>query len=254
MPLSSARLMVSSSSSTARLSWPASARQIARWVAARYCPAASARSNALVTCSTCPAKEACQATSTTTESLGAAHERTLSARFEVAVWTWRLDGPAAAARIFCELLEYAESLESVPWSFIIDCGWNLGGALTDAGNANAALPILEATIEESQRAYGPEHRHTLNVRLTHVQAVGSAGEPKKAAKLAARLVEDSGRVLGEAYLTTLQARYAVAGWTAESGNEETARQLFETLHAETARLFGDDHWLVVEVGTRLKQA
>jgi hypothetical protein len=84
--------------------------------------------------------------------------------------------------------------------------------------------------------------------------VGSAGEPKKAAKLAARLVEDSGRVLGEAYLTTLQARYAVAGWTAESGNEETARQLFETLHAETARLFGDDHWLVVEVGTRLKQA
>jgi hypothetical protein len=175
-----------------------------------------------------------------TEALGAAHEITLSARFEAAIWTRQVDGPAAGARLFYELIEYAESQESAFWSLIIDGGWNLGGALTDAGNANAALPILEATIEEGQKAYGPEHPRTLN-------------EPKKAAELAAGLVEDTSRILGQAHLTTLQARFAHASWTAQSGNEDTASQLFETLQADAAQLFGCDHWLVVKIGTKLRQ-
>ena len=164
-----------------------------------------------------------------------------------------MDGPAAAAQLFHELLEYAEQLSSARRTFVVNCGWNLGGALTDAGDALAALPILEATIEESQRAHGPDHRHTLDVRLTHVDTVGSVGESEKAAKLAARLVEDTGRVLGEAHLSTLEARFALAIWTAESGNEDTARQLFERLHADATRLLSDDHWLVAKIGTRLNR-
>lgn len=177
----------------------------------------------------------------------------LTARFEAAVWTRDLDGPAAAARCFRELVEYAESLESVPRFFIIDCACNLCAALIDAGDAEAALPILEATVEDSKLAYGREHHRTLNGRLTHINAVGAAGEPGKAAELARWLTNDSSRTLGDAHLTTLQARFAHARWTGESGDEATARQLFETLHADTVGLFGEDHWLTINTRTRLEQ-
>lgn len=177
----------------------------------------------------------------------------LSARFEAAVWTRRLDGPAAAVRLFRELIEYAESLESVSWSFIIDCAWNLGGALIDTGDAEAALPILENAIEESKRAYGWEHRRTLNKRLTYIDAVGAAGNPRKAVELAGRLAEDSGRTLGDGHLTTLEARFALASWTSEGGDEVTARQLFEALHADTVGLLGEDHWLAVDTRTEPEQ-
>jgi hypothetical protein len=177
----------------------------------------------------------------------------LSARFEAALWTRDLDGPAAAARLFRELLEYAESLESVSWSFVIDCAWNLGGALVDAGDAEAALPLLDNTVEESKRVYGWEHRRTLNVRLTHINAVGAAGDPRKAVELAGRLAADSDRRLGAGHLTTLQARFALATWTGECGDEATARQFLAALHADTVRHFGEDHWLAIDTRTKPEQ-
>ena len=71
--------------------------------------------------------------------------------------------------------------------------------MLDAGDVEAALPILEAAAEDSELAYGRKHSRTLNRRLTYIHAVGAASEPGKAAELAVRLAEDSSRTLGDAH-------------------------------------------------------
>jgi hypothetical protein len=102
-------------------------------------------------------------------------------------------------------------------------------------NGTADCDDHEATVENSERAYGRTHPNTLNIRLTQAEAAGPAGNPGKAAELADRLTEDWVQTLGDAHLATLQARFAHAAWTAEAGNKATAQRLLETLYEPTPR-------------------
>ena len=62
-------------------------------------------------------------------AFGAGGCTTLNARFEVAVWTREVDGAAAGAERYAELIRQAERLEVPPQSVIADSMWNLAGCL-----------------------------------------------------------------------------------------------------------------------------
>jgi hypothetical protein len=104
-----------------------------------------------------------------TATLGADHEITLSARFEIAHWTREVDGAAAAAEGYAKLIEQMEALEPEPWSAITDVMWNLGSCLSDVGDHARAVQISAAAIEQARQAYGDTHIRVLRMRLTHIE-------------------------------------------------------------------------------------
>ncbi|RSM37933.1 hypothetical protein DMA12_34825 [Amycolatopsis balhimycina DSM 5908] len=178
---------------------------------------------------------------------------TLNARFEAAVWTRHLQGAAAGAELFGELLEDAQAIDTTSWSFVLDTAWNLGGALLDSGDVVAAVSILDQLVVESERAYGRKHAQTLPFRRTHANAIGTAGDPVKALELTRELVEDATQILGETHLTTLQTKAQLAGWISDTGDRSAAIELFDSVLTEGTRLFGEDHWLMTEIRADLAQ-
>ena len=186
-----------------------------------------------------------------TEDNGPRDPLTLNARFEAAVWTRHLHGDAAGAELFGALLQDAQSIDTASWSLILDTAWNLGGALLDSGDAVGAVEILDQLVAESERAYGRKHAQNLPFRMTHADAVGTAGDPGKALALTREMVEDSTQTLGATHLTTLQAKAQLARWTGEAGDRPAAIELFDGVLGDSTRLFGEDHWLVAEIRTEL---
>ncbi|CAM3539752.1 tetratricopeptide repeat protein [Kibdelosporangium persicum] len=186
-----------------------------------------------------------------TESTGPDDLLTLNARFEQAVWTRHLHGSSAGVTAFGDLLEQVQSIDAVPWSFVADTAWNLGGSLLDSGDAAEAVSVLEQLIALNDEAYGHSHAQTLPYRLTHMRAVGVAGDHSRARELAGELVVDSSRTLGPTHLTTLQAKAFLADWTRACGDEAAAVALYEEVLADGAPLLGDDHWLVTDVRAEL---
>jgi hypothetical protein len=182
-------------------------------------------------------------------ALGSDDWTTLGARFEVAVWIRELDGPAAGARCFTELIEQAQQLRPKPWSLMIDSMWNLAGCLSDAGDHARAVEVSAATVDEARQAYGDRHGRVLQKRLTHSRVVGLAGDTRSALELATQLAADSAEILGQSHLTTLEARYAVARWTAAAGGQVAARVLYDALLADVTPLLGEDHWLAQDCRT-----
>ncbi len=188
-----------------------------------------------------------------TEYNGTHDPLTLNARFEAAVWTRHLHGDAAGAELFSKLLKDAQSIDAVSWSLVLNTAWNLGGALLGSGDAVAAVSILEQLVTEGKRAYGHKHAQTLQFRLTHVNAIGTAGDPPKALELARELVEDSTHTLGGTHLTTLQTKAQLAGWSSETGDRSAAIELYDSVLTDGTRRFGENHWLVTEIRTELAQ-
>lgn len=186
-----------------------------------------------------------------TEALGTDHDVVLSARFETAVWTRRLEGAEAGARALSDLLEDAHSRRSVDLPLLIDCAWNLGEALLEADDADRALLVLETAVYDARLAYGEAHAKTLAVRLTHLNAVGATSGPAPAVELAKQLVEDSTRAVGDDHLITFEARCLVAGWTAEAGEVATAVEIFEEIEADALQALGEDHRVVEDVRAEL---
>ncbi|MCE7003025.1 hypothetical protein LWC34_09320 [Kibdelosporangium philippinense] len=136
---------------------------------------------------------------------GRSHRQVLSARFEIAVWVHGIEGPLASVQHFTDLMADAERSTPVDRALIVDCRWNLGGALLACGDA-AAVEVLATTVVEAQNVYGADHRRTLDKRLSHAEAVGVMGDPGRAAALAAQLVDDCVRHLGEDNPVTVEAR------------------------------------------------
>lgn len=176
---------------------------------------------------------------------------TLDARFEAAVWTRRLRGHAAGVELFGELLEDAQSVDTVSWSFVVDTAWNLGGALLDSGDAESAVFVLGQVVEEGELAYGRTHAQTLPYRSSYINAVGAAGDSVTALELTRELVVDCAQTLGETHLLTLQVKADLAGFTLETGDRPAAVDLYESVLADGERLFGDDHWLVSGIRAEL---
>ncbi len=184
-----------------------------------------------------------EAESATIAALGADDLTTLSARFEVAVWTPVVDGAAASAERFTELIQQAKRLDPPPRELIADTMANLADRLSDAGDHAQAVQVSEDAISLGQQVWGANHARVLWIRLHQAHVVGSSGDPQTAADLSGRLADDCAEILGGAHLTTLQARHAVALWTAAAGNHQAAGQRYAALLADLARALGEDHWL-----------
>ena len=183
-----------------------------------------------------------EADAAATAALGADDRTTLSARFEVAVWTREMEGAAAGAECFGELIRQAKRLDPPPQSLIADSMLNLAGSLSDVGDHARAVQAITDAISLCQQVWGAAHARVLGMRLTQAHVAGSSGDPQTAADLSGRLAHDCAEILGGSHLTTLQARHAVARWTAAAGDREAAEQYYVALSADVARVLGDDHW------------
>ena len=136
-------------------------------------------------------------------AFGAGDWTTLSARFEVAVWTHMVDGAAAGAERFAELIRQAERLEPPPQLLIADSMANLANCLSESGDHARAIQASQDAINLTQQLYGARHARVLGNRLTHASVVGSSGDPQAAADLSGQLADDCTEIIGESHLTTL---------------------------------------------------
>jgi len=191
---------------------------------------------------------------TATAAFGADDWTTLTARFEVACWTGRVDGAAAGAERFAELIRQAERLEGPPRQrLIVDSMWNFAGWLSEAGDHIRALQASEDAINLAQQIHGTTHIFVLESRLTHADVVGSSGDPQAAAELSGHLADECADIIGESHLTTLEARRAAARWTAAAGDHAGAARRYEALLADLAGVLADDHWLAQQCCTELAE-
>jgi hypothetical protein len=94
-----------------------------------------------------------------------------------------VDGAAAGAERFTELIQQTESLNPQPQALIEASMWNLAGWLSETGDHTHAIQVSEEAVNLAQQLYGPAHIRVLRRRLTHANAVGDSGDPKAAAEL-----------------------------------------------------------------------
>lgn len=165
-------------------------------------------------------------------ALGAGDRATLSAGFEVAIWTGALDGPAAASERFAGMIRQAEQVEPRPRSLIAEGMWNLAAWLSESGDHARAVQASEGAVNLAQELYGATYIKVLEMRLSHTDVVGAAGDITTAANLSCRLVDECARILGEPHWLTLEARHAAARWTAAAGDHPGATQRYEALLAD----------------------
>ena len=177
-----------------------------------------------------------------TAAFGAGDWTTLGARFEVAVWTKEVHGPAAGAERFAGLIRQVEQLEAPP-GLIADSMANLAECLSESGDHTRAIQASEDAINLTQQLYGATPARVLRKRLTHAQVVGSSGDHQTAAGLSGHLADECAEIIGESHLTTLESRLAAARWTATGGDHAGATRRYEALLADLARVLDDDHWL-----------
>jgi hypothetical protein len=180
---------------------------------------------------------------TATAAFGAGDETTLNARFVVAFWTRVVDGAAAGAERFAELIRQMEQLEPRPQRLIADSLWNLSGCLSEAGDHTQAIRASEDSITLTQQLYGATHIAVLEKRVGHAWVVGNSGDPQAAADLSGHLADECADMIGESHLTTLEAKWEAAYWTAAAGDHADAARRYEALLADLAGVLDDDHWL-----------
>ena len=192
---------------------------------------------------------------TATAAFGAGDWTTLNARFAVALWTWEVDGAAAGAERFTELIRQAEQLEPRPQRLIgiADCMWNLASCLSEAGEHTRAIRTSKDAITLAQQAFGATHISVFDRRLTHAYVVGSSGDPQAAAELSGHLADECADIIGASHLVTLETRAAAAHWTAAAGDHAGAARRYEALLADLAGVLDDDHWLAQRCRTELAE-
>jgi hypothetical protein len=167
-----------------------------------------------------------------------------------------VDGAAAGAERFAELIRQAERLEAPPQGLqhlIAASMWNLAGCLSESGDHARAIKASEEAISLARQLYGATHIKVLERRLTHADVVGESGDPQAAADLSGHLANDCADIIGESHQTTLETRYAAARWTAATGDHTGAARRYQALLADLAGVLGDDHWLTQECRIELAE-
>jgi hypothetical protein len=189
-----------------------------------------------------------------TAAFGSDDETTLSARFEVAEWTRAVDGAAAGAERWAELIRQAEPLEHPGAQYLIAFSLgNLAGCLSEAGDHARAIQASKDAISLARQLFGATHIRVLGMRLGHAHVVGSSGDPRAAADLSGHLAQECADIIGESHLTTLTARYEAAHWTAAAGDHAGAARRYRALLADLAGVLDDDHWLAQECRIELAE-
>ena len=113
--------------------------------------------------------------------------------------------------------------------------------LVKAGSSDDALPLLQATLLESERILGPDHPSTLSVLANLAGIYQSRGEYDKAEPLLQATLLESERILGPDHPSTLTVRANLAGIYYSLGRYTEAETLLQATLLESERILGPDH-------------
>lgn len=118
-----------------------------------------------------------------------------------------------------------------------------GGArfLEVSGQRDAAVDLLERTLNDSERIVGPDHPSTLMVRANLASAYQSLGRNAEAVELLERTLIDSERILGPDHQSTLLVRANLASAYRSAGRTTEAIAILEQVAGDTERILGPDH-------------
>ena len=172
---------------------------------------------------------------------GPEHPATLSAFYELAVWTGEAGEAAGARDQYNALLPIRERvLGPEHWDTLITRN-QLARQTGEAGDVVEARDQLALLLPVDERVLGPEHSETLTAQGNLAYWTGEAGDAAGARDLFAVLLPIQERVLGCAHPSTLTARCSLAYWTGEAGDAAGARDQFAALLPVQERVLGSTH-------------
>ena len=115
---------------------------------------------------------------------------------------------------------------------------NLASAYRSAGDLARAVPLLEATLSDSERVLGSDHPDTLASRNNLAYAYESAGDLARAVPLLEATLSDRERVLGSDHPDTLTSRNNLAAAYESAGDLARAIPLYEATLSDSERVLG----------------
>ncbi|AQZ64152.1 Putative ATP/GTP-binding protein [[Actinomadura] parvosata subsp. kistnae] len=120
---------------------------------------------------------------------------------------------------------------------------NVAGAYLKMGRLDQAIPLLEATLADQERAlvFGPDNPGALNTRNMLAMAHQDAGNLAKAIPLLEETLSGRERVLGRDDPATLISRLNLAAAHREAGDLGTAIPLLESTLADCERVLRPAH-------------
>ncbi|MFI6300089.1 tetratricopeptide repeat protein [Nonomuraea sp. NPDC050790] len=105
---------------------------------------------------------------------------------------------------------------------------NLASAYRESGDLGQAVPLLEATLTDSERVLGPDHPHTLGSRTNLASAHYTAGDLGRAIPLLETTLTDCERVLGPDHPTTRVVRSKSINDDDQAGSADLRRRPSKT--------------------------
>ena len=113
--------------------------------------------------------------------------------------------------------------------------------LIEAGQLDAARPLLDQALGIARDQLGRDHPGTLTTRSYMARWLGETGQIQEAEAESRRLADDCRRILGPSHAETLMARGNAAVWLGKGGQAEQALTETRQLLEDCRRLLGPDH-------------
>jgi hypothetical protein len=118
---------------------------------------------------------------------------------------------------------------------------NLAVVLLQLDRRGAALPLIEANVQERRRVFGDLHPATLHARDALAVAYEWTGRAAEAAELFGAVARDREDVLGRAHPDTLLSRLGHARAGAAAGDTGRAAGLLDAMVEEAEQALGSAH-------------
>jgi hypothetical protein len=166
---------------------------------------------------------------------------TMTARYELALWTGQAGDPAAARDQYAALLPVEDRVLGPEHPDTLVARRELADWTGMAGDPAAARDQLAALLPVLQRVRGPEHTDTLVALHELAYWTGKAGDPAAARDQLAALQPVLERVRGPQHPDTLTHRAALADRYGEAGDPAAARDQFAALLPVLERVLGPEH-------------
>ena len=118
---------------------------------------------------------------------------------------------------------------------------NLAVVLLQLDRRGAALPLIEANVQQRRRVFGDLHPATLHARDALAVAHEWTGRAAEAAELFGAVARDREEVLGRAHPDTLLSRLGHARAGAAAGDTGSAAGLLDAMFEEAEQALGSAH-------------
>ena len=149
---------------------------------------------------------------TATESLGADHADTLTARHHLAHYRGQSGDSGRAAAELTELLADRARVLGAAHPHTLATRNELTYWLTQAGHPADAVIVAESLLADQLRAVGPDGIDSLTTRGSLAYARAQAGDLAAAVAAFEELLADDVRILGAEHIQTLITRNRLASW------------------------------------------